>query len=501
MKNHGVSILVTALFIGLATLFWGFDGALAAKKAGVQAPQKAMKKFVTKDAGFVLYMPAGWSAAEESIKDGRRLSVADPQKSFSAEMTVGNLGQGALAADAARLCLSPFRKRHPDLDFPGGIFTSDAGRRLHFSGAYASGKKGRREIRGWVSTGPDGGFVFSAIEGPFGKLEGKRQELLTILSNVRVMKAASGPARGTAQMAELRSHRMSDGSASFMIPSNWQVTEFGAGCFLAKDPTDSRHFLVASAEVLSPSLGVRVPNTPVSPYLPPHRAMEFLLGFQRLAYGVKFLEVNQRPEIVREMSSQYTVGPVLVEDFRYTCTSARGDRRKAFTFGVSFGSRMNTGWRFFHMSVFAPENEFDSFVPTFIKMLESYRINDQFARSYIAAGMARLREMEKETARKVSRNAAEIREMMQAAYDERQRSQDYIDYQRTGYIRGQMDWVSEAEGGQVYHTDSWGTQNTATGEYYQGAPYDYVNFSGRNPKYNEDMQPINSRELWERHAR
>lgn len=53
-----------------------------------------------------------------------------------------------------------------------------------------------------------------------------------------------------------------------------------------------------------------------------------------------------------------------------------------------------------------------------------------------------------------------IRRMMQAAYDERQKSMDDIDYQRTHYIRGQQDWVSDMEGGTVYHNDlnrKWGT--------------------------------------------
>ena len=91
--------------------------------------------------------------------------------------------------------------------------------------------------------------------------------------------------------------------------------------------------------------------------------------------------------------------------------------------------------------------------------------------------------------------------MMQSAYDERQKSTDYRDYQRSNYIRGQSDWVSSMEGGAVYHSDSWGTKNTTTGEYYEGQPYNYVNFSGRNPKYNEQMQEINSRALYETHRR
>ena len=101
----------------------------------------------------------------------------------------------------------------------------------------------------------------------------------------------------------------------------------------------------------------------------------------------------------------------------------------------------------------------------------------------------------------VAQNARDIPRMMQAAYDERQRSQDYIDYQRTNYIRGQQDWVSAMEGGTVYHTNSWGTKNTTTGETWEGAPFHYVNFQGRNPKYNEDMAPVNTRALWERRIR
>ena len=89
--------------------------------------------------------------------------------------------------------------------------------------------------------------------------------------------------------------------------------------------------------------------------------------------------------------------------------------------------------------------------------------------------------------------------MMQAAYDERQRSQDYIDYQRTSYIRGEQDWISSAEGGSVYHSDSWGTQNTTTGEFWEGQPYNYVNFEGKNPKYDEQMQAIDNRALFEKY--
>jgi hypothetical protein len=187
---------------------------------------------------------------------------------------------------------------------------------------------------------------------------------------------------------------------------------------------------------------------------------------------------------------------VEVEEFTYTCETRVG-RTKGYTFGFSFGSRLGTNWSLWHLTVLAPVDQFDAFVGNFVAMLESYQINAAWARNYVAQGMARLRQMQQETAAMVARNAQEIHQMMQEAYDERQRSMDYIDYQRTSYIRGEQDWISNMEGGAVYHTDSWGTKNTATGEYWEGAPYNYVHFEGENPKYNESMRPIDNRQLYE----
>jgi hypothetical protein len=119
----------------------------------------------------------------------------------------------------------------------------------------------------------------------------------------------------------------------------------------------------------------------------------------------------------------------------------------------------------------------------------------------VEQGMQRLKQLERETRDKVARNAQDIHQLMQSAYDERQRSQDYLDYKRSQTIRGEQDWISSLEGGTVYHTDTWGTRNTTTGETWEGQPYDYVRFTGSNPKHNEVMTPIDSRELWERHIR
>ena len=315
---------------------------------------------------------------------------------------------------------------------------------------------------------------------------------------MRVFKGAFA-ATAPVQLPVLVPHRLSDGSASFQLPQGWGCKELGQGCFLAGDPAGKYAFIVASVDVLTPRLGVTVPGVPVAQYQSPSRAMQTLAAWQGAASNMRFETVIPRKDVAGQMAQVYTAGPVTVEEFVYTCDTEAG-RTKGYTFGFAFGSRIDTNWNFRHLTVMAPADKFNEFLPTFQAMLGSYQIDDQWARDYVRQGIARLRQLQQQTSALVARNAREIRDMMQAAYDERQRSQDYIDYQRTSYIRGEQDWVSGMEGGTVYHTDSWGTRNTTTGESWEGKPYDYVNFDGRNPKHNEDMTPIDSRALWERHV-
>ena len=227
------------------------------------------------------------------------------------------------------------------------------------------------------------------------------------------------------------------------------------------------------------------------------QALPFLCEAQGIARNFRVEQVFPRQDVAAAISRVYTAGNVTIEEFVYTCDTRTGPT-KGYTFGFSFGSRLGTNWSLQHLTVTAPVDRFEASAPTFVAMLQSYRIDDEFAKRYVAEGMARLRQMQRDTARIIAKNASDIRSMMQAAYDERQRSQNYIDYLRTGYIRGETDWISSMEGGSVYHTDSWGTRNTATGEYYEGQPYNYFNFQGQKLRYNEQMTEINNRQLYER---
>lgn len=482
----------------LCAIVFSGGGALCAqtKAPAGSAPPAGMRKVVTGKATFVAYVPEGWGAVEGADYGARFIAASDPGGRFEAVLAVGTAPFPGDAVGAARAILEKVGRHLPDLEIANARVTPDR-RKLVFDGVYSHPQKGRRELRSWVGV-EQGNVTCSRIEAPAGRLEAEKATLLTVLANIRVLKGAFATG-GAPQIPPLVSYRLRDGSASFQMPQGWKCQDFGKGAFIASDPGETTSFSVGGAEVLSPQLGVRVPGVVVAPYMPPHQAWRLLTEQTGLVSRLQFEKVIPRQDIAQEMArGVYTAGPVAVEELIYTC-DVKGRRSKGYTFGFSFGSRLGHSWNFRHMTVGAPVDRFDGMVPTFSAMLQSFRFNEQWMANYIAQGNRRLQELQQKTASMAGRNAEDIRRMMQAAYDERQRSMDYIDYQRTNTIRGQQDWVSDMEGGTVYRTDNWGTRNTATGESWEGQPYDYVHFKGRNPKYNEQMTPIDSRALWERH--
>jgi hypothetical protein len=469
-------------------------GTLAATPAG-----PGMQKVVTDKASFVLYVPKGWKVQEAAEGQAIQVIASDPSGRSSVFFSTGAAPQGETVTALAKREAAKLGRTSQDMEIRSA-FASRDGSSLVFDGTYSPPKRGKTEFRSWVSLQGDQ-FSCSRIEAPAGQLTAMKPTLLTVLSNIRVMKGAVAPSAAAAPVkVQLVPYRLRDGSASFMIPQGWQCQDSGKGIFVAGNP-GGYSYISGNVTLLTPQMRVNQPGILVSPYLAPSQAWQFITAGYGLASNMRFEKVIPRADMARQMGQAYTAGPVTVEELIYTFTNKEGQPCKGYTYGISFGSRLGTSWSFRHLTVTAPADRFGAWAGNFASMLASYKINDRWAQEYVAQGARRLREMQQQTSAMVTRNAQEIRQMMQAAYDERQKSMDYIDYQRTSYIRGQQDWISSMEGGAVYRSDSWGTKNTTTGEYWEGKPYDYVNFEGKNPKYNEQMQPVDSRALWERHIR
>lgn len=355
----------------------GLPGQASASGGQGAGSAPAMEKYVSKQASFVVYKPKGWTVGEETQPGIQGLRVSDHGANLEAAMYFGSSPTGDDITSLAGVFASLVAKRHAGFR-AGNVMISPDRKRVMFDATFTSAGRGARELRCWV-TGDAGQFVCSSIEAPAGRLARDRRLLLTIFANVRVIKGALRAGAAAPARVAMAPHRLSDGSASFLMPVGWSCREIGKASFAANDPSGAFGFLVGAADMITPRLGVKFPGAIVSPYLAPSRAWEFLTSHLGLAADMRFESVVARTDLARQFAAVYTSGPVQVEEFVYTSTSL-GNRCRGYTMGLSLGSRLDTNWSFRHFSVYAPADRFSGFLPSFTAMLDSYRINDAWAR-------------------------------------------------------------------------------------------------------------------------
>jgi hypothetical protein len=163
---------------------------------------------------------------------------------------------------------------------------------------------------------------------------------------------------------------------------------------------------------------------------------------------------------------------------------------------INFPPSPATGiWNSIVAGIWGPERDFARYFPALEQIASSFAINDEYARRYIQAGLENLRRLQQKT-QAAMQDLNRAREQNQRDWEAAQERKEYMDSKWDDYRRGRSYWVSELEGGRVYATDSGGTQDTVTGQYYEGRPYNWVNFEGQNPKHpSETMREVTSAEL------
>jgi hypothetical protein len=149
---------------------------------------KPMKKYVTQQATFVLYMPEGWKASEADQGSFKTLFISDPSGLYGVAMFYGLSPTGNDVLALASLFTNRIRTQFPDLVIPKAMVSRDW-KRVAFDGIFTDAQKRRRKFRCWVSGG-DGSFTYSSIEAPERQLARSKPLLLTIVSNIQLLKGA-----------------------------------------------------------------------------------------------------------------------------------------------------------------------------------------------------------------------------------------------------------------------------------------------------------------------
>ncbi len=370
--NPTRTLCITAIATLVLTLLYGLCFAQAGKGARAATPAgSGMQKIVTQQASFVLYVPNGWKAQESTDGQALQVTASDPSGRSFVFFSTGAASQGENVTALAKREAAKLGRAAPDLEIRSA-FASRDGSSLAFDGTYTPPKRGKTEFRSWVSL-QGGQSACARIEAPAGQLSAMKPTLLTVLSNIRVMKGAAAPQAAAAPVrVQLVPYRLRDGSASFVIPQGWQCQDLGKGTFVAGDP-GGYSFISGNVDLLTPQMRVNQPGILVSPYLAPGQAWQFITARYGLASNMRYEKVIPRSDMARQMGQVYTAGPVTVEELIYTFTNKEGKATRGYTFGISFGSRLGTNWSFRHLTVTAPADRFGPWAGNFAAMLAPTR--------------------------------------------------------------------------------------------------------------------------------
>ena len=476
---------------------------LALPVAAAPPPPASLELFVAPDRTFALYRPVGWEIQTQDHANGRTVMAVAPRGHASVQMTM--LRSEDRTNDSVQFAartLKDVRAQQPSLRVAWVRSTPDR----------------RRTVVEVEYQRPDGtairGRQYFLLDFPQARVYGyetessrfaaMQPELVSVLANFTVLdpsqfRTPTSREAGTTEVA-LQPRRLQDGSASLQLPADWQM--LGAkGAVLTKSRDGNSGFAFANADFWGPSNipyfdSSRLAGVIHAPYMPPVDALVTLMT----RYGSRDLRVLQRAsDPARAASVSAGINRRSdVETALLTFTNENGVRCRGYYEVIGTSPLPSGHWGILYFAVWAPEAAFDRELPALVRIAASFRIDERWAADYIARGIENLRRQMAKTSQMMADTARSARESSLAAFQERARSSDYIDYKRTMTIRGEQEWVSQVEGGALYKSDRWGLSREGE-RVAEGQPYNYYNYEGRNPRYNEQMTPVDaSREVYER---
>jgi hypothetical protein len=454
---------------------------------------------VTDDGTFGLYKPKGWKTGTQRYANGRMVFVSDQKDlSYASVLFLEKIDSNLDSVTFAGATLKNVMKQMPNLKI-------------------LEARSNRERIRTVVKyqrPGPrniliEGKYCFNVkrptalvtgYEAPAKQLREMVPTLLTVIANITILDDQAYRTRaaqtkgGEPVVPPMREVLAQDNTCRLLVPQGWNFT--GAkGAAVCASPDENAGFIFTTVGFVARS---RIPYFDSSKI--PGLHYEYMRPIDALIVAARHMGSSNHRVLERHANrsaamegSAFLKKQVDAEIALISYTNRKGVACVGY-YDVVGSVPDNAGqWGIIPMGFWAPANQFGRYLPSLIKIAESFRINEQWAAEYVRQGMAKVREMMKTTSSMMSRYAEEMRQSSLAAHENRMKSSDYISYKFSSYMRGEQDWVTSLEGGTVVTSHHWGlTVNGRTT--IEGPPFNYYNFQGE--KYG--LIPVDSsREVYE----
>ena len=488
MMSPTRTLLIAPCFAA-ALLPWPWQAA-SAQTAPRLRPYAAPSKL------YMLYKPADWKVVEDLQGSSFRVQVQAPD---GASMVDAYWARNPSGVPNALAFLVSYRqslsRQHGEVTL-SEVFVSPDASRATANVAYRA-PAGAVSGKYYVESRP-GGHSAQGYCAPASRLAGQRALLLNVMASFAFAGSASAsgsPAAAAPPIQLALTPRMAqDGSLSIRVPADWGFLA-GGGKVVTAARDGSMGFIFTSfsgnpmlpqASIAQGIIGTR--------YLPPAQALAYVFNaFRNQQFRIRSAQPDQAT--MRECAVSMG-GACDAQDFLVSYVSPESRACVGGFKMINAPPNPVTGmWFCIVAGIWGPERETARYFPALEEIAASFAINDQYARRYIQAGLENLRRLQQKT-QAAMQDLNQVRAQNQKDWEAAQERKEYMDSKWDDYRRGRSYWVSELEGGRVYATDPGGTQDTVTGQYYEGRPYNWVNFEGQNPKHpSETMREVTSYEL------
>ncbi len=490
----------------------------------------AMERYQSADGKVVLYKPTGWQVTEGDMFGQGIYSVVvmEPQENAVALFMTFPVSQEIKDSVAlAAKCIAALREEYPDLQATNMNSTADRGRTIAELTLTDEGKKG---------TG-HGYFFCTQSIGTFYLLLAKsevwdelRPTLTTIMANLafapqgvaavqdqaqraaEATPAVEGATLSPAALIKQASQRpgkqlplqpaaLADQSLSLQIPQAWNLEGQKVQFILTNNPQTRTHGMGYVCHTIIP-MDMQVPGTINVPYQAPPQALSLVLELGKTSRNVQVISQCGSEQVLPEFAktAQQMRAQGYQVDYRLlhvrfqnvpTGTTLRG------LFSVMCSTQsMSPVWQVSVQGSWAPENEFDEWLPLYMRIEKTCQINQQ----WMAQDRQNRAVVQQQLNRNLQRSIAESNQAFDGYMDSLQnasRSRDYIGHMWSQTTLGQGTWVAENEGARVYRTDDWGIQGPEGR--IDNPAYNTTHFTGENPWGGADLELVDTREEYERY--
>lgn len=455
---------------------------------------------VTENGAFGLYKPKGWKVRTERYPNGKMVLVTDARDlSFVSVNFLEKFNPSLDSANFAAATMKYVIKQMPDHKILEARSSRD---RTHTVVKYQ--RKGGHnmliEARYCFKVKHPTGLV-TGYEAPAEQFKEKVSTLLTVVANITPLDAQTYQ-KVTSETKErgmlplpMREASAPDGTCRLSVPQGWNLTA-GKGAALCTSPDGDMGYLFTTISFLGQSRILYFDSRSI----PGDLRYIYMLSIDALIVvgrhsGSRYDRIIERytnPSWAREASFSLKRS-VDAEVALISCTSKNGTAVTGYYDALGLHPENAGQWAIMPIGFWAPTSQFGKYLPTLLKIADSYRINEQWAADYVRRGQEKVREMMKKTSSMMSRYADEMRQSSLAGHQNCMRNSDFTSYKFSTYMRGEQEWVTSVEGGRVVTTDHRGLSADGKAA-VEGPPFNYYHFQGEN----YGLIPVDiSREVYE----